>query len=455
MADRQRLELELTDLGHRGQGVGRLDGQVVFVEGGLPGERVAIGPLTGKGRQRGAALLEVITPSPQRRRPPCILADHCGGCSLQALRPEGQDSWKQRHVVELLRRIGGISVEPRPLLTSTDDLGYRNRALIPLEQGEDGVVRAGYYRRGSHRIVNLNHCLVLDPRIDVLIAPIKEDLTAQAWPIDRHGGGGLRHLGLRLGHHSGEILISLVATDADLPGLEALADLWMKRWPAVVGVTLNLQPQATNVLLGDRTQVVCGRGWLEEGFAGLSYRIATDTFFQVHTLQAERLVPLLIEALADAFATAEGARLVDAYCGIGTYSLPLAAAGWQVHGIEQHPGAVELARTNAALNGLEQRCSFEAAAVGAVLRQSLEGAQALFVDPPRRGLEPEVIAAVLECPPSRLVYLSCDPATLARDLALLSGADGPYRLESVQPIDFFPNTTHVESLAVLSCATPP
>lgn len=455
MADNQGLELEITDLSHRGQGVGRLAGQVVFVEGGLPGELVEIGPLSGKGRQRGASLLNVLRPSPQRRRPPCILADHCGGCSLQALAPEGQAEWKQRHVAEVLRRLGGLNVDPRPLLSADDDLGYRNRALIPLEEGEEGRVRAGYYRRGSHRIVNLNQCPVLDPRIDALIAPIKRDLEEQGWPIDRHGGGGLRHLGLRVGHHSGEILITLVSADAELPGLADLAQYWMERWPSVVGVTLNLQPEATNVLLGARNEVLQGRDWLEEGFAGLSYQIAADTFFQVHTVQAERLVPLLIEALAAAAPGDRAGKLVDAYCGIGTYSLPLASAGWQVHGIEQHPGAVELARTNAALNGLAQRCSFEQASVGAVLGGCLEGAQAVFLDPPRRGLEPEAMAALLEQPVARLLYLSCDPSTLARDLGRLTGEAGPYRLEWVQPIDFFPNTTHVETLAVLSCATQP
>ncbi len=474
MADTKRLELEITDLGHRGQGVGRHGSQVVFVEGALPGERVAVGSLSGRGRQRGAVLLEVLRPSPQRRRPPCILADHCGGCSLQALEPGGQEAWKQGHVEAVLRRIGGLAITPRPLLRSGQELHYRNRALIPLERTDDGEVRAGYYRRGSHRIVNLNHCPVLDPRLDGLIAPIKQDLAERDWPIDRHGGGGLRHLGLRLGQHSGEILITLVACDRDLPGLEALAEAWLARWPAVVGVTLNLQPEATNVLLGSTTQVLAGRGWLAETFAGLQMRIATDTFFQVHTAQAERVVPLLLEALAGALAddsaraidAADGEaaerdekrpRLVDAYCGIGTYSLPLAAAGWQVHGIEQHPGAVELAGDNARLNGLGERCSFEAAAVAAVLEERLQGADALFLDPPRRGLEPRALEAVLANPPASLAYLSCDPATLARDLSRLAGEGGPYRLNWVQPIDFFPNTTHVECLASLSlsCAVQP
>jgi 23S rRNA (uracil1939-C5)-methyltransferase len=184
-----------------------------------------------------------------------------------------------------------------------------------------------------------------------------------------------------------------------------------------------------------------------EHFAGLRYRIAADTFFQVHTLQAERVVERLREALGPT-----PGQLVDAYCGIGTYSLPLAAAGWQVHGIEHHPAAVSLACVNAAENGLTERTAFEQATVGSVLPERLAppqgSVQALFLDPPRKGLDAPTLAAIEAQPPPLVAYLSCDPATLARDLARLCGT-GPYRLRSVQPIDFFPNTTHVEALAVL------
>ncbi len=444
------VELEIQDLSHDGRGIGRLEGRVVFVDGALPGDRVAVRLLPERRRQLHADLRRILQPSPQRRRPPCILADHCGGCSLQPLSDEGQQQWKQRSLEQSLQRIAGLSPEVLPLLVSERPLGYRNRAVIPLERSEDGHLKAGYYRRGSHRIVNMNRCPVLDPRIDALIAPLKRDLETSDWPVDRHGlsEGGLKHLALRVGHHTGEVLITLIASHQDFDGLEVLAQSWLERWPEVVGVSLNLQPRPTNQLFGPNTYTVAGRGWLSESFAGLKYHIAADTFFQVHTTQAERLVPLMLEGLGGSQdAGANGDLLLDAFCGIGTFSLPLAAAGWRVHGIEQHPSAVELARLNAAANNLGERATFEIAAVATALPALLDSAEALLLDPPRKGLEPHVMAAILATPPRRLLYLSCDPATLSRDLGLLCAE--VYTPRSVTPIDFFPNTSHIEALAVL------
>lgn len=440
-----QLELTVDDLDQEGRGIGRSEGAVVFVDGGLPGESLRV-RLTHRARRHWfAELVAVLEPSPQRRRPPCILADRCGGCTLQALAPEGQQHWKQRRVQTALQRIGGLAAPVRPLLVAPDDLGYRNRAVIPLEWRE-GRLRAGYYQRGTHRIVNLNHCPVLDPRIDGLIAPIKADLEASDWPVDRHAGapgGGLRHLALRVGCHSGEVLLTLISAHSQLPGLEDLAQGWLERWPALVGVCLNLQPDAGNRLMGAHTIVLAGRGELRESFAGLEMLVGADSFFQVHTTQAERVVPLLREALAGA-----PGQLLDAYCGIGTFSLPLAAAGWRVIGLEQQGTAVALARRNAAANGLAEMARFEEAAVGAVLAERLPGCDALFVDPPRKGLEAPALAAMVAGGPARLLYLSCDTATLARDLAVLVEAGG-YQPRWLQPIDFFPNTSHVETLAVL------
>ncbi|MFM7314163.1 MAG: class I SAM-dependent RNA methyltransferase, partial [Cyanobium sp.] len=217
---------------------------------------------------------------------------------------------------------------------------------------------------------------------------------------------------------------------------------WMHRWPDLVGVTLNLQSRPSNLLFGPETHTLAGRDWLHERFAGLVLQINGDTFFQVHTSQAERVVPLLESALEHPCGL-----LVDAYCGIGTYSLPMARHGWNVLGIEQHPGAVDSARINASLNGLEDRCRFQCGDVALALTELLPDCAALLLDPPRKGLDPQVLASIGACPPQTLAYLSCDPATLARDLRGL--CDFGYRLMSVQPMEFFPNTSHVETLAVL------
>ena len=441
----QTFELSIDGLGHEGQGVGRWQDLVVFVPGALPGERVVARLKRTAKRHLEAELVGVEEPSAARRKPACILTDRCGGCSLQHCADATQAELKTDLVRQAVQRLGHLQVEVLPIFSASSPLGYRNRALIPLERSPEGQLRAGYYRRGSHRIVNMNRCPVLDPRIDGLIAPIKADLEATRWPVDVNltSGGGLRHLALRVGHHSGEVLITLVSSHNNLPGLEALAQQWMQRWPEVVGVNLNLQPKASNVVLGPDTFQVCGRSWLLEQFAGHELHIAADTFFQVNTAQAERLVPLLVSFFLETPTT----QVLEAYCGIGTFSLPLAAAGLDVLGLELHGGSVQQARANAERNALP-RARFEQGDVAACLAEHLAWAASLLVDPPRKGLAPEVMDAILHAPPRRLAYLSCNPATLARDLGRLTSEAG-YRLRPIQPIDFFPQTSHVECLALL------
>ncbi len=447
----QQLEGVVSGLSHDGLAVVRHHGQVLFAPGGLPGETLRLRVLHRSRSHWSAEVLAVLEPSPERRRPPCILAEHCGGCSVQHLEQQAQQRWKRQKLIDALQRIARLGHDwdalMPPTLSAGAGLGYRNRAVLPLERRADGTLRAGYYRPGSHRIVNLNHCPVLDPRLDALIAPLKADLEASGWPVDRHlrSTGGLRHLALRLGHHSGELLITLVSSHRRLDGLEELAGRWLDRWPQLVGVCLNIQDRPTNTLLGPTTGVVAGRDWLREGFAGQELQVGADSFFQVNTVQAEAVVPLLHSA----FAGQSPGVVIDAYCGIGTYSLPLAAAGWSVLGMERNPAAVDLARRNAVVNRLAERCRFQEGPVAELLAEAIPDCQALVVDPPRKGLEPAVLAAVLAAPPPSLLYLSCDPATLARDLGALAGPEGPYSLESVQPIDFFPQTSHVEALAVL------
>jgi 23S rRNA (uracil1939-C5)-methyltransferase len=439
----ETLEIAIDGLGHAGQGVGRHAGVAVFVPGALPGERVQVRVRRIAKRHLEADLLAVLTAADERQKPPCILAERCGGCSLQHATYTAQAPWKQTLVNDALQRIGHLPGSVAPIWEAPAPLAYRNRAWIPLERTPDGTLRAGYYRRGSHRIVNMNRCPVLDPRIDALIAPLKADLERSDWPVDVNlsSGGGLRHLGLRVGHHTGERLICLVSSHNQLPGIEELAACWMERWPDLVGVMLNLQPKANNVVMGAETHCVAGRSWLEERFGGLPVRSGADTFFQVNTPQAERLIAPLVE-----FFLPSAGLVLDAYCGIGTFSLPLAAAGLEVLGLEIHGASVQQARSNAERLGLSQ-ARFEQGDVASTLGSQLADIKGLLVDPPRRGLNPEVLQAIAGFGPTRLAYVSCDPTTLARDLAQLAAAG--YRLQSLQPVDFFPQTSHVESLALL------
>ncbi|MEB3306183.1 MAG: 23S rRNA (uracil(1939)-C(5))-methyltransferase RlmD [Cyanobacteriota bacterium] len=442
--------LTVDDLTCNGLGVGRIDSQVILVEGALPGDQVEVRLVHQAKRHAVGKVVRLLQPSVHRRKPPCILADHCGGCTLQGLEAMAQQKWKHQLVLETLRRIGKFPLAVQPLLAAPQELSYRNRAVIPLERDLEGRLRAGYYRRGSHQIVNMNRCPVLDPRLDAMVAPLKADLEASGWPVDRHGdadspGSGLRHLALRIGRRSGERLITLIASHEDLPGLALVAERWMARWPELVGVTLNLQPQGGNRLFGPKTMTIVGRDWILEPFHGVELQIGADTFFQVYSEQAERVTGLIIESLGH-----PGGTLLEGYCGIGTFSLPLAMAGWDVHGIEQHPSTVALARANAQRNGLAHRCRFQEGDVALHLELGLRQnpPSAVLLDPPRKGLQEAVLDSLLAHRPPLILYLSCDPATLARDLKALGGTGG-YLLESVQPFDFFPNTSHVECLAVV------
>ena len=436
-----------SDLNHQGLGLARWQGWVVIVPQLLPGEEAQVQLLQRKKSQWFARHLKTLVAAPGARKSPCILAKDCGGCSLQHFEDSLQAEWKRTRLEQTLRRIGGLDIQsPAPINSDCAHLGYRNRALIPLLRREDQL-RLGYYRRGSHRIVNLNRCPVLDPRIDALIKPLKQDLEASGWPADAdlHGEPGLRHLGLRVGVRTGELLITLVSATAELNGVKTLAEEWMNRWPALAGVTLNLQPRRSNTVLGAITHTLAGRDCISERFCDLQLLLGTTTFFQVNTDRAEQIVIVLRDWLLQ---LGDCKRLIDAYCGIGTISLPIAAAGIGVVGLEINPASVQQARQNAALNGITE-ASFEAGDVALLLGDYLRDHDALVVDPPRKGLTPDVLDAILNCPPKSLAYLSCDSATLARDIKQLVSDNGPYAIDRIQPVDFFPQTTHLECLVLM------
>ena len=443
------IDVEAVDLDRDGKGLARWNNWVIVVPDLLPGERATV-QLQQRQRSRWLSRrVEQISNSKDRRRPPCILANDCGGCTLQHLADSAQTRWKARQIQQTMQRIGGIEVAPaEPLVDADRCLGYRNRALIPLKRDQNGRLKAGYYRPRSHKIVNLNHCPVLDPRLDALVEPLKRDIDATGWPADHDliDGQGLRHLGLRLASASGDILITLISSHAELPGLEELAQSWLQRWPAVKGVCLNLQPKANNLVLGRTTHCLAGVPTIEEQFCGIKLSLSSTTFVQVNTPQAERIVQRLCDWLE---IQCPGGSVVDAYCGVGTISLPLAKRGFHVQGLELNPDSVEQARINAMHNGLSSHCCFEAGDVADLLASQLSDCQALVLDPPRRGLDQRVVASIIDQPPAALAYLSCDPATQARDLKALLSPAGSYELEMLQPVDFFPQTTHLESLALL------
>ncbi len=442
----QIIDVTITDLSDSGDGVGRSHDRVVFVPDTVTGDRVQIRLLRVKPQYAHGKLLELLEPSPHRIRARCIVADKCGGCQWQHVDYTYQLEAKHNQVIQALRRIGGFSEPPvNPILAAAADLGYRNKATYPLARSQTGQIQAGYYQKGSHQIVNLNQCPVQDERLNPLLSEVKQDLYDRGWGIydEKLHRGKVRHLALRIGRRTGEMLLTLVVKDTNLPGLEEQAEAWLARYPDLVGVSLNVNPDRTNAIFGRETVCVAGQPYLHETFAGLTFQLRPDTFFQIHTEQAETLLQVITEELH-----LQGTEvLLDAYCGIGTFTLPLAQHVRQAIGLELQPEAVEQARLSASLNQLEN-VTFTEGAVEALLPQLEVKPDIVLLDPPRRGCDASVIEALVQLAPDRIVYVSCNPATLARDLKLLCQNEH-YRLTRVQPADFFPQTPHVECAAFL------
>lgn len=445
------LEVTITDLSDSGDGVGRFGQRVVFVPDTVTGDRVSVRLVRVKPQYAHGKLQAILEPSPDRVRPRCIVADKCGGCQWQHVSDAYQLTAKQNQVVQALERIGGFS-QPivDPVLQVADTLGYRNKATYPMARSQTGQVQAGYYQKGSHDLINLNQCPIQDVRLNPLLAEVKQDIQKRGWGIydEAKQRGKLRHLSLRIGRRTGDLLLTLVSRDANLAGLEEQAEAWLQRFPGLVGVALNLNADRTNAIFGRETRCIAGQPYLREEFAGLTFQIRPDTFFQVNTEQAEALLQTVIDELK-----LQGDEvLLDAYCGIGTLTLPLATRVQQAIGLEIQPEAAEQAKRNAELNHLEN-ASFQVGAVETILPTLQVQPDVVLLDPPRKGCDQAVIEALLQLQPNRIVYVSCNPATLARDLKLLCQA-GAYQLMRVQPVDFFPQTAHVESVAFLSRIAP-
>ena len=447
------LEVTITDLNTSGEGVGRINGQVIFVPDTVTGDRALVRVTRVKSKYAEGKLQQILTPSSDRIRPRCIVADKCGGCQWQHINWEYQLATKQQQVRQSLRRIGSLpEISVQPTLHATEDLHYRNKATYPLGISPTGNLQAGYYRKNSHKIVNLNQCPVQDSRLNPLLKEIKQDIQKQGWAIydetrtNNNNQPQFRHLSLRIGHHTGEILLTLVATDQRIPGITEQAQIWSKRYPQLVGVCLNINPDQTNIIFGHQTQTIVGKPYLTEIFGGLEFRILSDTFFQVNTAAAELLLTKIIEIL-----NLQGYEiLIDAYCGIGTFTLPLAEKVKHAIGIEVHPASIVQAKQNAEINQITN-VDFYPGKVEKYLQKLNVVADIVLLDPPRQGCDRQVIETLLNLQPPTILYLSCKPATLARDLKLLCSSR-IYQIQLIYPIDFFPQTSHIESFVLLTKA---
>ena len=442
----QVVELEITDLNTSGEGVGRHEGRVVFVPNTVTGDRALAKIVQSKAKFDKAKVQQILTPSPHRTRPSCIVADKCGGCQWQHVQIEYQREAKRQQIIQAFQRIGGFEgLEVQPILHTAKSLNYRNKSTYPFARSATGQVQAGYYRVRSHKLVNLNQCPVQDERLHPLLKDIKQDIQQRGWSIydEVSHRGKLRHLALRIGSNTGEMLLTLVTASDKLTGIAEQAQLWLEKYPELVGVCLNINRDRTNAILGKTTYTVAGKPYVREIFAGVELHITADTFFQVNTGAAE----LLLNAIVDRLNLTGNENIIDAYCGVGTFSLPLAKKVKQVVGIEVNATSIQQAKQNAVLNQIKN-VDFYTGKVRDYIERVDFQPDILLLDPPRKGCASQVIEAIIKVLPSRIVYVSCKPSTLARDIKLLCQS-GMYHPVCVQPADFFPQTTHVECCVIL------
>ena len=452
----QTIHLQIEDLGASGEGIGKYDGYPLFVKDALPGD-VIEAIVTKTGKSYGFAHLKtIIRPSKDRVEPRCPLARTCGGCQIQALSYEKQLAYKEEKVRRNLRRIGGVPEEvlqaaKEPIIGMEDPWNYRNKEQFPVGTDKEGLPCAGFYAGRSHRLIPLSDCAIgLPENKEIRRLVINYMIRNNVRPYDEKTGQGImRHIVTRHGLHTGEWMVTLVVNtkdEADLPKLSMLL-VELIKIPGMTSICLSSNTKLTNVIMGDECRVLWGKDHIEDSIGGLTFTVSPLSFYQVNPVQTEKLYQTALD-----FAALTGTEQVwDLYCGIGTMSLFLAQKAGFVKGIEVVNRAVLDARKNALLNGISNVQFFEGRAEDLLpmyVKNTGEKADVVVMDPPRKGCDERLLRAVLQVSPSRIVYVSCDSATLARDIKFLRA--GGYELTKYRPCDMFPHTSHVETVTILS-----
>lgn len=439
------IEAVFEDLTHDGAGVAKVDGYPIFVPNGLPGEKAKVKVVkVNKGYGFGK-LMEIIEPSPHRIDAPCAIYKECGGCQLQHLSYGGQLLAKEKQVRDVMQRIGKLEgVKVHPVLGMENPWNYRNKSQVPIGEHEGGLI-GGFYQQRSHQIIDMKTCMIQQEKNDEVVQKVKEICNrngVRAYNEEKHHGN-LRHIMVRYGAVSGEVMIVLVTRTNELPNKNKIVEEIAASIPDVKSIVQNINSKKTNVILGEQTKVLWGEEVIYDSIGDIKFAISARSFYQVNPEQTKVLYDKALE-----YAALNGNEtVIDAYCGIGTISLFLAQKAGKVYGVEIIPEAIEDAKRNAALNGITNVEFAVGEAETVIPNWYEEGVQAdvLVVDPPRKGCDEKLLQTILDMKPKKVVYVSCNPATLARDLRILE--DGGYKTSEVQPVDMFPQTTHCEAVA--------
>lgn len=457
------VTLHIEDIGTGGEGIGKADGFTFFVKDAIVGDVIEAKIMKLKKNYGYARLMKVLTPSKDRVEPKCPVARQCGGCQIQEMRYEAQLAFKQKMVQNNLERIGGLTgFEMYPVIGMETPYAYRNKAQFPVGEDKDGNIVIGFYAGRTHHIVEQTDCCIGAPENGEVLRKVKAYMQKnQIRPYnEEHHSGIVRHILIRTGYHTKEIMVCLIVNAAKASCLKNAEQLTesLREMDGMTSVMVNFNTEKTNVILGKKSEVLWGQPYIEDFIGDVKYQISPQSFFQVNPMQTEKLYAKALE-----YAGLTGNETVwDLYCGIGTISLFLAKNARKVYGVEIVPQAIEDARNNAKRNGIDNAEFFVGKAeevVPAFYEKALKQAQdseagksihpdVVVVDPPRKGCEEVLLETIVKMQPQRIVYVSCDSATLARDLKFLS-ANG-YAVKKVQPVDQFGHSVHIETVALLS-----
>ena len=443
-----RFTVEITDQDDLGQGIGKAAGFPLFIKHGVTGDVAEICVTKVKKTYGYGRILKLLSPSSDRVEPACPVYKRCGGCQLQMMSYPAQLSYKQRRVEECLRRIGGCeTVSMLPILPSEEPFRYRNKAQLPVGTDADGNPVCGFYAERTHDIISCPDCLLSPEEFGQIAAAVLSWMREEGVPAyeETTGRGLVRHIFLRKAFHTCQIALCLVINGKKLPHPAALQEK-LSAFPDIVSLSISVHTKRNNVILGDQVKTLAGTAYIEDAIGDILYRISPQSFFQVNPVQTEKLYRTALS-----FANLTGKETVlDLYCGIGTISLFLARKAEKVYGIEIVPQAIRDAEQNAKSNGITN-AEFHAGKAEEVLPRLYENgltkADVVVVDPPRKGCDEVTLSTIASLAPDRLVYVSCNPATLARDIRFLR--ENGFTLEKVQPCDMFPNSVHVECVALL------
>ncbi len=459
-------EAEITGMTLDGNGVCRVDGFTMFVPLTAPGDRIRLKAVKLQKNYGFGIIDQILTPSPHRINPGCPVYKQCGGCSFMHLAYREELRLKEQTVEDAFTRLGGFTVyhagdEPlpggvcmEPILGGDEeglsDLHYRNKAQYPLAE-INGRLRAGFYAKRSHRLIPAEDCLLQDQDFGPVVKDfvrIAEQLKIPAYD-EQTGKGVLRHLFLRKGRQTGELMVCIVATAERFKGQGPLVDKLVLAHPEISGIVLNINPEKTNVILGRKTVCLYGRDRLQDRFLGMRFEIAPEAFYQVNAEQAARLYQ---QGFQYAGFTGEE-TLLDLYCGIGSIGLSALPQVKRLIGVEVVPQAVESAKRNAQLNGVSDRTEFFCADASEAARKLADDGlhpDVIIVDPPRKGCDRTVLDSITQMAPQKVVMISCNPSTAARDAQILCDEEHGYQLQRFRAVDMFPRCGHVETVLLMT-----